>query len=92
MVFAPFDPPYLGLCAPSCVPRLEPPTLDRRWSSELHPPARDAPFAAARTASAFGGFGLGILTQHEYITRSLLVGLASITERSSRRCLLFEQD
>jgi len=35
---------------------------------------------------------VGILTQREYITRSLLVGLASITERSSRRCLLFEQD
>jgi hypothetical protein len=39
----------------------------------------------------FGDFGLGILTQHEYITRSLLVGLASITERLIRRCLLLNR-
>ena len=35
----------------------------------------------------FDGPGLEILMQHEYITRSLLVGSASITEWSIRRCL-----
>jgi hypothetical protein len=74
------DAPVLGMSPPAGLPRLADLYSGSRCSSRRH-----------QDRFRFDGLGLEILMQHEYITRSLLVGSTSVTEWSIRRCHLLNR-